>query len=129
MSKKFDSSTANQFSSFYSPDGLLKKIGNAAKTAGVKVVYASLLLYHALLDKNVPLKDKAIVIGALGYFICPIDAIPDVLGPLGYTDDCTALIWALRTIWSNITPTTHEKARKQLDKWFEDINPTDLKLF
>lgn len=129
MSNKFSLSTAGLFQSFYSPANLIGKISKVGKAAGVKVVYAALLLYYALLDKEVPIKDKMIVIGALGYFILPLDAIPDFLGPIGYTDDLSAMVLAAKTIWNNISLKTHEKARKQLSEWFDDIKPSDLKLF
>ena len=88
-----------------------------------------LLLYYALLDGDVPLKDKAIVVGALGYFILPFDFIPDMLGPLGFSDDMGALILALKTIWSNITPKVKEQARQKLSEWFDEVDPEELKLF
>lgn len=128
MSKKFGFSTANKFSTFYSPDKLFNKIGNVAKSAGVKVVYAALLLYYAIFDKEVPMKDKLIVIGALGYFICPVDFLPDIM-PGGYTDDFGALLLALKSIWGNISENTHSKARMRLASWFSNVNPEDLKLF
>lgn len=128
MANKFSSSTASFFSTLYSPDKLFSKITDTAKKAGVKVIYAALLLYYALTDNNVPLKDKVIVIGALGYFICPVDAVPDFL-PGGYLDDGGALILALKSIWSNITSTTKAKALNRLQQWFDDITASDLVLF
>lgn len=128
MAKKFNSSTAGMFTSFYSPEKLFIKIGDVAKSAGVKVIYAVLLLYYALFDEEVPINDKMIVIGALGYFILPLDLIPDIL-PGGYTDDFGALILALKSIWDNITSSTHSKARARLNSWFNNVDPSDLKLF
>ena len=117
------------YQSRYSATKLFDKISKVAKKAGIKVVYAALLLYYALIDGNVPLKDKAIVIGALGYFILPLDFIPDLLGPLGYSDDASVLLYALKTIWDNITPETNDKAKSRLTNWFKEINPSDLKIF
>lgn len=129
MKYKLDKDTISGYAQDYSPSKLLDKLSKVAKKAGVKVVYAVLLLYYALLDGDVSLKDKAIVIGALGYFILPLDFIPDMLGPLGYTDDMTALIYALKTIWDNITPAVHSKARSKLGEWFDEVEQSDLKLF
>lgn len=119
----------NQFASNYSPANLFDKIAKVAKKAGVKTVYAALLLYYALSDDEVPTTAKVTVIGALGYFILPIDAIPDILGPLGYTDDLSAMILALKLIWDNITPRTHQNARKRLESWFGPVSDSELKLF
>ncbi len=129
MKYKLDKDTISGYAQVYNPSKLLEKLGKVAKKASVKVVYAVLLLYYALLDGDVPLKDKAIVVGALGYFILPLDFIPDMLGPLGYTDDMTALVYALKTIWDNITPKVHAQAQGKLREWFDEIDSSDLKLF
>ncbi len=119
----------NAFVKDYSPGKLFEKIAKVASRAGIKAVYAALLLYYALTDGDVPAKDKAIVIGALGYFILPLDIIPDMLGPLGFTDDFSVLVLACKTIWSNITPNVHAKARARLSEWFGEIQEDDLTLF
>ena len=129
MKYKLDKETVSGYAQVYNPSKLLEKLGKVAKKAGAKVVYAVLLLYYALLDGDVPLKDKAIVVGALGYFILPFDFIPDMLGPLGFSDDMGALILALKTIWCNITPKVKEQARQKLSEWFDEVDPEDLKLF
>lgn len=82
-----------------------------AQKAGVKVVYAVLLLYYVAIDENVSAGDKAKIYGALGYFILPIDFIPDITPGVGYTDDMAALLWALKAVWDNITPDIERKAK------------------
>lgn len=129
MAKKFNSQNAASYSSDYTPDKLFAKIGKVAKKAGVKVVYAALLLYYALFDDNVPAKDKMLVAGALGYFILPLDLIPDFMPGVGYTDDLGALGIALKSIWSNITDATRQKAQDRLEGWFDNVSKEDLKLF
>ncbi|MDE6267818.1 MAG: DUF1232 domain-containing protein [Muribaculaceae bacterium] len=113
----------------FSPEKLFDKIAKVARKAGIKVVYAALILYYALTDKEVPLASKVIVIGALGYFICPLDIIPDFLGPLGYSDDLFALLYALRTIWGNIGTHTFTQARNRLTQWFDNVKEEEIKLF
>lgn len=75
---------------YFSTSELWNKIKNVAQKAGIKVVYAVLLLYYVATDGNVPAGDKAKIWGALGYFILPIDLIPDITPIVGYTDDMTA---------------------------------------
>lgn len=128
MAIKFSASTAESFMSYFSPEKLFSKISDVAKKAGVKVIYAALLLYYAMFDKEVPMSDKAIVIGALGYFILPLDFIPDFL-PGGFVDDAGALVLAVKNIWSNISANTHRQAKGKLNEWFDNINPSDLQLF
>ena len=64
-----------------------------------------------------PLKTKLAIYGALGYFILPIDAIPDFL-PLGFSDDAAALVPAFMLASAYITPEIEEMAKKKADKWF-----------
>ncbi|MDE6436995.1 MAG: DUF1232 domain-containing protein [Muribaculaceae bacterium] len=118
-----------KYESKFSPAKFADKIATVAKKAGVKTVYAALLLYYAVMDGDVPLKHKAMVVGALGYFILPLDFIPDVLGPLGYTDDLTTLVIALKAIWNSITPAVHSRARTRLEAIFGPVEDSDLKLF
>ena len=58
-------------------------------------MYAVLLLYYTLQKPEVPKKTKAVIIGALGYFILPVDLIPDMMLGVGFTDDLGALGIAL----------------------------------
>lgn len=129
MKDKLDLKTIIGYGENFSPDKLLEKLKKYGKNAGVKVVYGALLLYYALLDGSVPFTEKAKVVGALGYFILPLDFIPDFLGPLGYTDDIAAIIMVLKTIWDNITEDVHMRARERLSEWFGEVTEEDLKLF
>ena len=113
---------------YFSTSELWNKIKNVAQKAGIKVVYAVLLLYYVATDENVSLSDKAKIYGALGYFILPIDLIPDIV-PGGYADDMSALLWALRAVWDNITPEIERKAKTKLREWFGTIQKNDLELF
>ena len=65
----------------FSVEAFWKKVKHVAKQAGQSVIYASLLLFYERPD--VPKRVKIIVIGALAYFIAPIDAIPDFIAGIG----------------------------------------------
>lgn len=112
------------YARYFSRTSFWRKLSHVAAQAGRKVVYAALVLYYAATSKSVPLKDRAKIYGALGYFILPVDLIPDFTGLLGYTDDLTALVWALRTVANNITPDVCEKAAQKLFTWFP-VSSTD----
>lgn len=78
----------------YSESGFWNKVKKVALKAGAKVIYVALILYYELADPNVSPKEKAIIIGALGYFILPLDLIPDAIPVLGFSDDLAALVAA-----------------------------------
>ena len=82
-----------------------------------------------LRDENVLNTDKAKIIGALGYFILPIDLVPDVIPVVGYSDDLAALIMALRSVWINVTPEMKSRAKETLKDWFGTVDDEELKLF
>ena len=66
--------------------------------------------------------DKAKIYGALGYFLLPLDILPDFIPMAGYTDDLTAVIWALHTVWKNITPEIKAQAAAKTAQWFGDFD-------
>ncbi len=109
----------------YSPEAFTDKIKHAAKKAGKKAVYYALLLYYASLDKDVPAKDRLMIIAALGYFILPADLIPDMV-PGGFADDTAALIYVVKKVWNNITPATTEKARAKTARLFSNSPAPDI---
>lgn len=113
----------------YSDEKLWKKVTSVARKAGIKTVYAALLLYYVATGKEVSVADKAKIYGALGYFILPLDVVPDLAPLVGYTDDLTALLWALHAVWANVTPEVREKAQAKLSEWFGKPEEDDLKLF
>jgi len=113
----------------YSEEKLLDKILKVAKKAGVKVIYAALLLYYALINKQFPAREKAIILGALGYFILPTDLLPDIIPLLGFTDDLLALVFAVRTVFNHITPEIEEQAKAKIHQLFGDIEEEEFDLF
>jgi len=98
--------------------GFFQKIKNFGKAAGMKTVYTGLLLYYAFRRKDTPKWAKGIVLGALGYFISPIDGVPDLTPFLGYTDDFGVMMFALVTISAYVNKDVKEQAKTQLEKWF-----------
>jgi len=113
-------SYANKFSQ----SEFAEKISRIAKRAGSKLVYAALILYYTLQSDKVSKADKAIIIGALGYMISPIDVIPDAIPIAGLTDDLAVLLYVLKRVWTGIDPEIIAQAREKLSKWFdeEEIN-------
>ena len=110
----------------YNEQDLLSKMTKAAKKAGIKVIYLVLLLYYVLKSPKVKMADKGKIWGALGYFILPIDLIPDFIPVAGYTDDLAALLWAFYAVAKNVTPEIEAQAKKKLHDWFGDYDEADI---
>lgn len=102
----------------YSESGFWDKVTIYAKKAGKKVIEPALKMYYSAQDPNTPTKAKAIIYGALGYFILPIDVIPDVAPVVGYTDDLGVLVTALTTVAIHITDEHVRKAKETMTRWF-----------
>ena len=54
--------------------------------------------------------------GALAYFIVPIDVIPDFIPGLGFTDDAAILAAAISAVRSALRPEHFDAARAFLKK-------------
>ncbi len=110
----------------FSFGGLMSKIKETAKKAGLKAIYMALLLYYALESPTITVMDKAIIYGALGYFITPIDIVPDILPLIGLTDDIAVLAWAFSRVRHNVTDMTREKAKTKLKIWFGEFDEKEI---
>lgn len=108
------------YASKFSQKDFTEKISRIAKRAGAKLVYAALILYYTLQSDKVSKKDKAIIIGALGYMISPLDVIPDAIPIAGLTDDLAVLLYVLKRVWTDIDPEIESQAKNRLSKWFDE---------
>lgn len=104
----------------FSKSGFVEKIQRIAKRSGAKLVYAALILYYTLESDKVSLKDKAIIIGALGYLISPLDFVPDAIPIAGLGDDLAVLIYVLKRVWGEVDEDVKSKSRAKLSQWFDD---------
>jgi uncharacterized membrane protein YkvA (DUF1232 family) len=104
----------------FSRKDFVEKIARIAKGAGAKLVYAALILYYTLQSDKVSATNKAMIIGALGYLISPLDVVPDAIPIAGLADDLGVLVFVLKKVWTDIDPDIQVKARKRLSKWFDE---------
>jgi uncharacterized membrane protein YkvA (DUF1232 family) len=70
--------------------------------------------YYCAFDRNTPHQVRIILLGALAYFVMPIDVVPDVLPLFGFADDAAMLAAALKTVSEAIRPEHREAARRKL---------------
>ncbi len=108
------------YSNKFTNSDFVEKISRIAKRAGAKLVYAALVLYYTLQSDKISVKDKAIIIGALGYLISPLDVIPDAIPIAGLGDDLAVLVYVLNKVWGNISDEVKDKAKAKLSKWFDE---------
>lgn len=104
----------------FSKREFVEKIARIAKSAGAKLVYAALILYYTLQSDKVSATNKAMIIGALGYLISPLDVVPDAIPIAGLADDLGVLVFVLKKVWTDIDPEIQVKARERLKKWFDE---------
>ena len=102
----------------YSEKSFWEKLNTFARKAGYELVEKSLQLYYAAKSPDTPIWAKGVVMGALAYFVSPIDAIPDPIPVIGFTDDLGVLISAVATIAMHITPKEKKKAAEKMVEWF-----------
>ena len=113
--EKFSTDTASQYSRHYNDNDFWSKLRRVAAHVGAKILYPALQLYYMLQSDTVPVKAKTLIIGALGYLILPVDLMPDFIPALGFTDDLTALLLALRTLNHHTTPEIKQQAKEQTE--------------
>lgn len=106
------------FKEKYNESDLMAKIASVAKEAGKAIVYNTLLLYYTLMSEEVPVSKKLIVMAALGYFIAPLDFIPDFLVS-GFLDDGSVLMFAINQIMPYVTDDVKEETRLKSAEWFD----------
>jgi uncharacterized membrane protein YkvA (DUF1232 family) len=98
-------------------DDFWRKVGRVARVAGRQVLSPAMLLFYVLKRPDTPAWAKAIVVGALVYFISPFDAIPDVIPVVGYTDDLGVMAGALATVAAFIDEAVKAAADRKLQEW------------
>jgi uncharacterized membrane protein YkvA (DUF1232 family) len=100
-------------------DGALRRsLWRKTRRVAASIPFAEDLLaaYYCAFDRSTPLQVKATLVGALAYFVLPIDAIPDVLPVIGFTDDAAVLATAIKLVASHIGPAHRDAASEALAK-------------
>ncbi len=110
----------------FSQSDFTEKIARIAKRAGAKLVYAALILFYTLQSDKISATNKAMIIGALGYLISPLDVVPDAIPIAGLADDLGVLIYVLKKVWTDIDPSIQAKAKEKLSKWFDEDEITEI---
>ena len=102
----------------YSEQNFWDKVKNFALKAGKEVIEKALNLYYAAQRPETPKWAKTVIIGALAYFISPVDAIPDIIPVAGFSDDLGALAAAIGMVSLYITDEVKQQTKQKLLEWF-----------
>lgn len=120
MSKEFKSADDidPKYAKDFSEEGFWDKITGVIKSAGLEVIYKALQLYYAMCRPDCPIYIKGVIVAALGYFILPIDLIPDFIPVVGFSDDLAAIGVALVTANAYVDEEVKRQARAKIDDLF-----------
>lgn len=107
-----------QYEKQYSEIVFWEKLKKIAKKAGLKVIAYALILFYVLQKEEVPMKEKIIVVGCLGYFILPFDFIADMIPIFGYSDDLLGMAFAIKKCLKYVDKEVEDKVIQKLRRWF-----------
>ena len=79
----------------------------------IPMAESTVAMYFCMLDPKTPVWVKGTVAAALAYFILPLDAIPDLLPIVGFSDDASVLAAAYAMISVHVTE-AHRASAKAL---------------
>lgn len=124
MAKKEIDTT--KYADKYSDEGFKSKMKRLGKKMGGKLLYNVYVLYYVLKSRDVPVRVKAEILGALGYVLFPLDLIPDFIPVLGFTDDLAAITFVVQQAHAQITPGIQQKAEKKVYKLIGSTDQCEL---
>lgn len=124
MAKKEIDTTA--YADSYSEEGFKSKMKRVGKKMGGKLLYNVYVLYYVLKSRDVPVKIKAEIIGALGYVLVPLDLIPDFIPVAGFADDLAAITFAVHQAHAQITPGIQQQAEQKVYKMIGSTDDCEL---
>ena len=89
-----------------------RKLG--AFAAQIPFAEEALTAYYCAFDRRTPTHVRVALMGALVYFISPIDILPDLLPIVGFADDAAVIAGSIKLVWDQIKPEHRDAARDAL---------------
>lgn len=105
------------------PSGILQYLYSIFSKVGKRMFRKILILMYSF--KEIDIKDKALILSALGYLISPIDMIPDTLIGVGFADDAVIISYIFNKIISGVSEQTIKKVDNLLSS-LDKANKSDL---
>src|SRR5713226_2314399 len=100
----------------YADETFWEKLSKHSAQAGPQLVHKALVLYYTMNNSKTPNRVKASIMGALAYFIVPLDAVPDAIIGVGYLDDLGVIAWAYDTTFNHINEAALKDANRAWTK-------------
>ena len=88
------------------------------RRVAAKVPFAkeALSVWYCAKDDDTALAAKGMMLAALAYFVLPVDAIPDVIVGLGYTDDAAVFTALMAIVGRNLKPKHKQAAKADIER-------------
>lgn len=98
--------------------GLLAEVLALARQLARRLPFSEdvLAAYHCVRDPQTSKRVKFTLLAALAYFVMPVDAVPDIVPLLGFTDDAAVMAAAIAAVRGSILPEHREAARAMLEE-------------
>lgn len=89
------------------PNSILQYLYSIFSKIGKRMFRKVMILMYSF--KEIDIKDKVLILSALGYLISPIDMIPDTLLGVGFADDAVIVSYIFNKIISGVSEQTIKK--------------------
>lgn len=96
-----------------------------AENCSSELLEKALILYYAAQNTSTPVWARTTIYGALAYLISPIDAIPDFVPVVGFSDDLAAMAAAIAVVTAYITPEVIRRAKQKMAELFGNDEPRE----
>ena len=117
---KFDVSALKKYAENYDEKKMWSKIKDFFFEAGINLVIKVVQLWYVLQKPEVSVHMKVAIMGAIAYFVMPVDFILDVL-PGGYQDDLLAVTLTLFAAEEYIDDEVRRKAREKVMEIVDEL--------
>ena len=96
--------------------GLRRKLWRKLLREAASLPFAEEVLtaHYCAFDRKTPIYVKAVLVGAIVYFVVPDHLIPKYISLIGLADDAAVIALAIKAVSTHIKPEHREAARRTL---------------
>lgn len=102
------------FGRHHSEQGFWRKVTRLPRSASGEILERALLLWSILVDRGTPAWARVAIVACLGYFVAPMDAVPDFVPVVGLADDLSAMVLLLARLEHLATEKARERAKDKV---------------